>query len=46
MDRGDELQAEAVALVKRYGLFLPAPVRSFLAKMADFLNWDNLKKEL
>lgn len=44
--RSNELQAEAVALVKRYRLFLPQPVKAFLAKVADFLNWDNLKKEL
>lgn len=44
--RSNELQAEAVALVKRYRLLLPRPVRDLLAKLADFLNWDNLKKEL
>jgi hypothetical protein len=42
----EELQAEAIALVRQYGWILPQPVRAFLTKLADFLNWQDLKKEL
>ncbi len=37
------LQAQAVALVRQYGLFLPAPAKDFFRKLAEFLQWDNLK---
>lgn len=45
MTRDNELQARAVALVRQYGFFLPKPVKAFLGELADFLNWDDLKKE-
>nr|DAD55516.1 MAG TPA: hypothetical protein [Corticoviridae sp.] len=41
-----ELEREACALVKQYGFFMPSPVKKFLAKMALFLNWQELTKEL
>lgn len=41
-----ELECEAVALVKQYGYFLPAPAKAFFRKLATYLNWTNLKKEL
>ena len=41
-----ELEREAVALVKQYGFFMPSPVKKFLAKMAVFLNWQQLLKEI
>jgi hypothetical protein len=37
-----ELEREAIALVKQYGLFMPQPVKAFLRKMAAHLNWTNL----
>jgi hypothetical protein len=44
----NELQREAVALVKQYGhvfIFAPA-VRRFFVGLADFLNWYDLQKAL
>lgn len=38
-----ELEREACALVRQYGIFLPAAVRSFLKKLADKLQWETLK---
>lgn len=40
------LEREACALVKQYGFFMPSPVKGFLAKMAIFLNWQELQKGL
>lgn len=42
----DELEREALTLVKQYGFFLPAAVKSFLKKLAISLNWNLLLKEL
>jgi hypothetical protein len=44
--RSDELQRQAVVLFKQYGFFLPKPVRKFFGELADFLNWQDLKKEI
>jgi hypothetical protein len=44
--RSDELQAQAVALVRQYGFLLPKPVKQFLTNLADFLNWQTLKGQL
>jgi hypothetical protein len=44
--QGEQLEREAVALVKKYGLFLPAPAKDFFKKLADFLNWNDLKGQL
>lgn len=41
--QSNELEREACALVKQYGFFLPSPAKTFLAKMADTLNWHTLK---
>lgn len=41
-----ELQREAVALITQYGFFLPAPAKAFFRKLADFLQWHDLKKAL
>lgn len=38
-----ELEREACALIKQYGLFLPAPAKAFFRKLADFLQWHELK---
>ncbi|HEX8611948.1 MAG TPA: hypothetical protein VF800_11735 [Telluria sp.] len=46
MSEDDELQAQAVALVKQYGFFLPKPAKMFFGKLADFLNWYKLKEVL
>jgi hypothetical protein len=40
------LEAEALALWKQYGFFLPSKYRGFLVRLADFLNWKLLRKEL
>lgn len=39
----EELERQAVALVKQYGLFLPAPAKAFFRKLAAHLNWNDLK---
>jgi hypothetical protein len=41
-----DLEREAVALVKQYGFFLPGPVKLFLRKLADHLQWHELKKRV
>ena len=45
-EQGQQLEAEAVRLVKQYGFFLPAPAKEFFRKLAIFLNWQQLTKEL
>jgi hypothetical protein len=42
----EELENQAVNLVKQYGFFLPAPAKEFFRKLAIFLNWQKLTKEL
>lgn len=39
------LEREALCLVRQYGFFL-RPAKPFLRKLADFLKWNNLRKEL
>lgn len=41
-----ELEREAVALVTKYGLFLPAPAKEFFRKLAEHLNWTTLREKL
>lgn len=41
--QNEELERQAVALIRQYGLFLPAPAKEFFRKLAEFLQWDNLK---
>ncbi len=43
---GAALEAEAVALMKQYGFFLPPAAKSFFRKLADYLNWQTLKGSL
>lgn len=43
MDQSKELEREAIALWRQYGFFLPSTVRGFLLRLADFLNWQELK---
>lgn len=47
-EQAKRLEAEAVTLVKQYGLLLKMnrPVREFFVKLADFNNFEQLKKEL
>lgn len=45
-DKNAELERRAVALVKQYGLFMPAPVKAFLREMAEHLNWNDLKGKI
>lgn len=44
MSESDELQAQACALMKQYGFFLPDPAKQFFRKMAVFMNWYELEK--
>ncbi len=46
IEQSQEMEREACALVKQYGFFMPSPVKKFLAKMAIFLNWQQLSKDL
>lgn len=39
----DELEREAIVLLNQYGFFLPAPVKAFLRKLADRLEWKTLR---
>lgn len=45
-DDAKNLEREAVALVKQYRFFLPQAAKDFFRRLADFLNWQDLKKEL
>lgn len=46
VSRGMELELRAVSMIKQYGFFLPKPAKDFFRELADFLNWQKLKKEL
>jgi capsule polysaccharide modification protein KpsS len=46
MNDSDQLEREAIALVKQYGFFLRGPVKDFFRKLATHLNWQHLTKEL
>jgi hypothetical protein len=45
-EESKSLEREAVALVRQYGFFLPAAAKTFFRRLADFLNWQELKKGL
>ena len=38
-----ELEREAIALVRQYGVFLPSPAKAFLRKLAAHLGWTEFK---
>lgn len=40
------LEAKACALMRQYGLFLPAPAKAFFRELADHLNWQHLKASM
>ena len=42
----DELEREALALVRQYKFLLPQAVKEFMRKLADELCWDQLKGAL
>lgn len=44
--KNEELEREACALLRQYGFFVRGPVKDFFRKLADYLNWQQLKKEL
>jgi hypothetical protein len=46
VNKNEELEARACALVKQHRWLLPASVRAFFNELADFLKWETLKKEL
>lgn len=46
MDKGAELETKALAIYRQYKIFLPSAVKNFFRDLADFLKWENLKKEL
>lgn len=48
MSENEELERQAVALVKQYGMMLmmAPPVKAFFKRLAVFLKWQNLEKAL
>ena len=42
----EDLERQAVALVRQYGWALPAPAKDFFRKLADHLNWQDLKEKM
>jgi hypothetical protein len=46
MNESDELERQAVALIKQYGLFLPKPAKEFFKRLAVYLKWNQLEKTL
>jgi hypothetical protein len=45
MDESQELERQACALVKQYGmvLMMAPPVKAFFKRLAEFLGWQELK---
>jgi hypothetical protein len=43
METNRALELQAMAIYRQYGFFLPAPVKEFLRKLADHLQWTDLK---
>jgi hypothetical protein len=43
MDVNEDLERQACQLVRQYGFFLPAPAKELFRKLADHLQWANLK---
>ncbi|HJV86926.1 MAG TPA: hypothetical protein VJ698_15780 [Noviherbaspirillum sp.] len=43
MDESKELEQAAIDLWGTYGRFLPSKVKGFMLRLADFLNWQDLK---
>lgn len=41
-----ELEAEAVAMLRKYGLLLPAAGKAFFRKLAAYLSWFELERHL
>lgn len=40
--RGAQLEQQAVALWRQYGLFLPKSAKVFFKELAEFLGWQKL----
>ena len=46
MNESDELEREAMALIRQYGLFLPKPAKAFFKRLAVNLKWKKLEEML
>lgn len=46
MTEDEILQRQAVALIKQYGLLLPAPAKAFFRKLAVHLQWIDLQRAI
>jgi hypothetical protein len=46
MNKNDELERKALALVRQYKFLLPKPVKEFMRELAEHLGWDQLKGAL
>lgn len=48
MNESEELERQAIGLVKQYGmvLMMAPPVKAFFKRLAVFLKWENLAKAL
>ena len=42
----DQLEREAITLIRQYKFLLPAAVKMFLLNLSIKLDWQNLKREL
>ncbi|MFZ6639216.1 hypothetical protein ACO0LL_05700 [Undibacterium sp. TC4M20W] len=41
-----ELEQDAIKIVKQYRMMMPTPIRGFLIKLSGLLGWDALFQEL
>jgi hypothetical protein len=46
LSKSEEIEAQAVDLWREYRFFLPGKVKKFLRDVAEFCQWEKLKKEL
>ena len=46
MNEAEELEREAVALIKQYGFLLPKPAKAFFKRLAVHLKWNQLEQAL
>ena len=46
MNESEQLEREAITLIRQYGLFLPKPAKAFFKRLAVYLKWNQLEKSL
>lgn len=45
-EQGAKLEKQAVAMIRQYKFLLPAAAKTLFKDLAEFMGWENLKKEL